>query len=489
MDEAEVNALIAANQAANQAAIQAANQAAIAAAVAQAQAANQGAIAAAVAQALAGAQAAAPPPAVVVFTQSPAVINVNNPWDWTSANGAKLYATMMSPLATKFSGKQEDIRNFMSMLEIAANAFGWTPIILTIPQVGALPQVPPVAGRDMFAHYGMITIDDIRAHAYGANGYVGTQTRAAQAAEILAIVITKSMADIPLRKLMSKKAQFYFDGTPNGPLMLKTLLSQVLLEARSTIANLHKVLFNLPDIMVELDSDIVAFNLKVDDTCNHLLNLGERPTNLFEPLFSAYLSVPDSEFKEYIKDKRVAWIDDNLDLTPESLMQLVEGQYKSRVLEKTWNVETAATRESKEIIALKAELKAEKANNNKKGSKKQGGEAKQGVKKTVRKNDDIWAWKEIAPTTGQPKEKTFRGKVYIHCPHHPSTQWVLKEFHLGGCKLDPKYKGDGAKPTSEAVGSRKANKNLAYARALMSAFEDADDDDDDDDEIGGEDKA
>jgi len=67
---------------------------------------------------------------------------------------------------------------------------------------------------------------------------------------------------------------------------------------------------------------------------------------------------------------------------------------------------------------------------------------KEGGQKAPWANDGEWTWKGIAPKSGEPKEKQFKGRWYVHCPHHGDTQWVLREkkgvAHVGNCNARKK---------------------------------------------------
>jgi hypothetical protein len=104
------------------------------------------------------------------------------------------------------------------------------------------------------------------------------------------------------------------------------------------------------------------------------------------------------------------------------------------------------------------------------GAGKAGG---RGAGKTVRENVGEWEWKNHAPKPGEPTEKMFKGRLYIACKFHKNTQWVLKEGHKDGCKLDPSVchvvEKAGATPPKDNKSPSK--KQLQYANALMAAME------------------
>ena len=78
----------------------------------------------------------------------------------------------------------------------------------------------------------------------------------------------------------------------------------------------------------------------------------------------------------------------------------------------------------------------------------------------------------MAPVGNAPKEKTFKGKVYVACPFHTNTQWVLKEGHVGGCRLDPNFvKGIDKMVDKDKKQPDPSQKALKFAHALMVAMD------------------
>jgi hypothetical protein len=88
-----------------------------------------------------------------------------------------------------------------------------------------------------------------------------------------------------------------------------------------------------------------------------------------------------------------------------------------------------------------------------------------------RENTGEWDWKNHAPTASEPKKKIFKGKTYVHCKFHKNTQWVLKDGHNGGCRLDPNFVKDAEKTTPPEKKSQPSKQALQYAHALMAAIQ------------------
>lgn len=159
--------------------------------------------------------------------------------------------------------------------------------------------------------------------------------------------------------------------------------------------------------------------------------LGEACQDLLINLFIAYQTVLDNDFRNYIRDQQSKWVHQEIaNLTVDTLTARAEGRYKVAMETGAW---AKPTKEEADLIALTALLDAMVANQAE-GAKPAGGAAAVATKTRKAshgprpKEEGDWAWKNTAPTGNQPKEKTFKNKVYIACKFHKSTQWVLKAF-------------------------------------------------------------
>jgi hypothetical protein len=93
---------------------------------------------------------------------------------------------------------------------------------------------------------------------------------------------------------------------------------------------------------------------------------------------------------------------------------------------------------------------------------------------TGRVQDAKWAWKNVIKAGDEGKEKTFEGKVYVHCPYHGETKWVLKVNregvnHLAGCRKNPSFTGNVATQSTSVQAPTQSQ--LTYARALAQIME------------------
>jgi hypothetical protein len=116
-------------------------------------------------------------------------------------------------------------------------------------------------------------------------------------------------------------------------------------------------------------------------------------------------------------------------------MDVAEQFWSDRQARGLW---TKPSAEEEQILALSSEIKNLEAKNQDmakkfESKKKNGGDRKKDnktgkkgddkKKKKRKDNDKTWAWKDIAPKTGEAHTKTFRDKEYHWCPHHEA--WTV----------------------------------------------------------------
>jgi len=449
----------------------------------------EGIIAAAIAQAIAAIhadQAAAnpppalgPPPVAPVFSLTPGLTNVADPWDYQTSSGYKVFFQATAAIDTTFDGSQKNLKVFLEALKTKSTTFGWDDLCLNVPDTGGID-------RDLLVQYGMLSVENIRAHA---TTYTGAETRAAQAATQLAVCLKTSISASTTLKLLLRSGEYTINGVENGPCMLKCLISIVTIETRATVSCVRSALKRLPELIQDVGSDITQFNLAVNGHLDTLRSVDETCDDLINGLFEAYQTASDSTFVDYVKQKEILWEEGTLNVNPAALMKLAEDNYKNRIVKRIWN---KASKEETDLLALQAETARGVAQLVALQSSILAGEtpAKQAMTKDKaaskknkpdrRNNDGEWAWKHIAPTGNQDKTKTFKDKHYVACPFHGEVQWVLASGHVGGCRNDPNYKGSGtATGSSDKLTPNGDNKSRAkYIKALMNAMDAAGEDDD-----------
>jgi hypothetical protein len=222
--------------------------------------------------------------------------------------------------------------------------------------------------------------------------------------------------------------------------------------------------------MHEVGSDITEFNLRVGQCIDKLSANDQRCEDLLMHLFEGHQTATDEKFVKCIGEKEANWEDGTIVvLESASLMMLAEEKYKTMKLKKAWNGTTkeeanviamkAEIQESNELVALRAEVAALKSDDT--GKK---------YDRNRKRDSGEWAWKNVAPTGSQPKDKTFKNKTYICCMFHGDTKWVLKSNHLDGCRNDPNH-GTKEKVDEGVKQPQPDKKTLQYAKALMNAME------------------
>ena len=403
------------------------------------------------------------PPAAVAFSLTPGVVNMQAPWDYSTSEGIKLFFQSTAPVKPPYDGTETSLKMFLKSIDAKAKTFGWDSSILRVNDDSGTT-------RDLIRHYGALTIGNLRAKAAT---YIGTDTRAAQSSAQLATCLGGSIGESTLMKLLLRANEYTITGVEDGPCMLRTLISVVSVETRATIGTVRIALKNLPFLMHEVGSDITEFNTKVGQYIDKLRANDHTCEDLLTHLFEGYQTATDGDFVKYIKDKEDRWEDGTIvTLEAAALMRLAEEKFKTMKLKKVWNGTTkeeaniiamkAEVQEMTEIAALRAEVAAlrnndtdKKHKHNRHGAKRDAGE---------------WEWKNIAPTGSQPKEKTFKNKVYIYCMFHGDTKWVLKSNHVGGCRNDPNNDTKGKVEESKKQ-APPDKKTLQYAQALMNAME------------------
>jgi hypothetical protein len=383
--------------------------------------------------------AAAVPPAgaaPVPFAVTPAGAGVA-PWDLTSPQGTKLFLSVTAPIVPVFTGDQGDLGPFLSAIWNRMHSLGVSQVLM-VPDDDGVPQ-------DLTRHYGCLTEENMKTQALA---YLQTQTRAHQAAIMLATLVKGSCSANVLSEL-SYREQHYTIRVPqpngaademiqDGPSMLFDLITMVSVETKSTVGQLTNQLSNLQPIMEQEKSNVQAFNKKVQDIKAALVARRAPVPDLLIALFNGYLSCGDHAFMEFIKRKQNEYEEDKRStLASEQLMQMALEKYKTIVGRGEWMQKSAVQLDmiamQGTIMALQGQLKQNAAPANNKDKKTPG-------KSAARNSDNKFAWKLVAPKAGESHEKTVEGKAYIYCPHHAATKWVLKINregieHKTGCKM------------------------------------------------------
>jgi hypothetical protein len=425
------------------------------------------------AAALATAIATLPPPAAAAagaagaagaFALTPGLANPGQPWDYTANEGLKIFNSASAKLQKEeYDGGVVQLKQLLKHLEARANTYGWDDLLFTISNQAATP-----SDKNLLTQYGVLSLDNVRAHA---TAYIGQHNRAAQAAVQLRDSLMATLSPKIMTQMVTKERGYLINGVKDGTCMLMVLMTLIFVETRATVSVIHAKLRGLINLLKVHKSDITAFNLEVSDSITALSVLEETCPDLLLSLFNAYETASDKDFRDHIRQQKSNWLMNEIAvLTVVELMTQAEGRYKVAVETGTW---AKPLKHDADVIALAAAINAKQEE----AAKKPTGGATASTNTRTRNNGGDWAWKMIAPTGNQSKEKTYKNKVYVACPFHKGTQWVLKSGHEGGCRNDPDFVPGVAemmkKSEAKTAEDKKpvAKKTMQFAHALMMAME------------------
>ena len=438
-----------------------------------ANAANAAALAAAIA-ALPAPPPPAPPggaggaPPAPVFALTPGLSNPGQPWNYASSEGLKIFTFASTKLQdVPYNGELKGLKMFLIALGQRGKSFGWDVDLFTISNQA--PGAP--VNKNLLTQYGVLTLPNVIAHA---TVYIGQQTRPAQQSVQLSKCITASVGTELMMKLVNRQDDYTIAGEVDGTCMVYTLIRCVVIHTRASVSVIRSQLQSLPALLKQHKSNITEFNIDVDDKITSLRAVDEGCQDLLSFMFAAYQTASDKEFREYIHDREVMWENNEIaDMTVEELMSMAEGRYKVMVEKGVW---AKPPREEADLMALAASVNDKSAAGGK--SAADAGKSGRGSGKGPRTNEGEWAWKNVAPVGNEPREKTFKNKVYVPCKFHKNTQWVLKKDHENGCRNDPNFVPGVddmmAKSKVQAEAEKAApptKKALQFAHALMHAME------------------
>ena len=361
---------------------------------------------------------AAPP--AIRFALSPATYN-NDILDFSKANDIKLYAKATIGQDDKFDMQASNLKVFLDDTGTRAEAYGWQHIL-------EIPKDP----RDLFGEvddlltsYGTISVERVRKHA---ETYVGGASRAAQDSDMMKHYIMNSLTKQAKARIVLQKSEYVVNGRVSGVLLLRILIQRTSIDTNATTRFLREQLSTLPLLMDQVDSNIVAFNEKVQDIIINLDVRGETTHDLLPNMFQGYLAASDKVFVKYIEDIQ-GKCDEGIPETPEvdkmttdKLMLRATQKYRTMIQGGKWNTPDEATQK---IIALEATVKKlqksslkPKSESNKEKKSASKGDKKSDKNKTKGKDNKKPDWMLIKPKQGEPQKKTVNDKVYHWCPKH-----------------------------------------------------------------------
>ena len=336
----------------------------------------------------------------IQFALSPAQASKATLIDYTTSEGAKLFRANTTALSNKFDGDVKNLRVFLANTARHSSAAGWDNIT-SITKDNTT--------RDLFTEYGLIEMDMVKDLA---KIYIAAEDRDAQDAYQMAIFLFGSLTPEFKAKIITKKDEYTDTDRHDGPCLLKLIITEVVVQTRSTSSHIRQSLMELDKYMVDVaKSDIAAFNRYVQDCRNDLASYGETSTDLLLYLFRAYQASSDAEFNRYIKDKHNTY-NEGTDMTVTELMTNTETKYKTLLQANAW---CQPSPEQAQIIALQSTITKLTA-----AAKKY---TKTGEPKKQRGDQYVSAWKYENPKKAATKQSG--DKTYYWCTNHKGGMWVL----------------------------------------------------------------
>ena len=320
--------------------------------------------------------------------------------------------------------------------------------------------------RNLLTHYGEITLTQVRADA--ALDYIGQENRNAQVSHMMHQCLIVSISTDVAERMVTEKANYLIDETPDGPSYLMTLIQVYFVNTEATPTQIRLQIADAPQLIAEVKFDIDTFNTTMNSYIQKLSSLGHETQDLFAHLVKGYKLVPDKNFERYMSTKIDAHNDGSARLTAQGLMSAAKAKFDTMNESKEWMAKDSS---EEQIVALAAQLEqvrltlnqAQKGNkgkgkNGKKGKGKDSSSSAKDSKSQSKKSDDKWAWKDVPPKANETI-KHFDGKDYHWCKHH--NKWcVHKESE---CRLKDKQ---AASPAPAAAPSK------AQFQAKPAVFDD-----------------
>ena len=377
---------------------------------------------------------------VVQFALTPALINPDQPIDYSTSNGAKIFKSSTASLPIKFDLEPKSINTFNEVLKDRCTNAAWDNpgnSIITM-QVGARV-------LNVIDHYGEISLEDVRQEC---ERYIRLPSRRSQHSYQMYECIMNSLTDSARIKITPDADLYTIDGIRCGPLLYRYLMSKAAIDTRVTLSHIRENLSNLDTYMTTIASNITSFNEYVKEQRLNLAARGGVTHDLMTNLWKAYSVASDHDFVQYIRRKKDLY-DEGAEMSPDSLMRDAENKYKTLLQEERWNSMSA---EQTQIIALSAQIKKlsddrvklsgkSKRNRNKnKDAEKSPAKAKSGKgkgkgnkRRGKNKVSEKWAWKRNPPKEGEEDEKIVNDTKYYWCPHH--SLWTLTRHTNENCDV------------------------------------------------------
>ena len=382
----------------------------------------------------------------VGYARSPAGLN-EDVLDYGNSDHVKIYCAAIAPLDPKFDVKSGGLLQFLERVCKHVDKFNWKNIILVPDSTGA--------NRNLLTEYGQLTSADVQAHA---ETYVGRGVHKDHNSAQMFTCLTHSLTEEAKERLKSQSSSYRIgvEELADGPCFLKLIIQKCTTASRSTVATIRNSLSTLPAYMELVKGDIEMFNEHVRVLRDSLLQRGEQCPDLLVNLFTAYRTVQEVDFKDYMKLQYTFYIDGKADFEVEELMEVAANQYKMLVESGTWKTTEAS---EDRFVALTAEIAALKQVNESYKSKAEENRVK--GEKSKKEEKPSPPWKAIAPKEGALQTRNVGSKTFTWCPHHK--YWG--QHDPASC-----FKNKKETPESSNVKSSAQNAAVLQLSAIMASL-------------------
>lgn len=374
------------------------------------------------------AAATAPPTATFALNPAHAITGIIN---FTDAAGIKLYKAAVSPLAILFDGTIKTLRPMLNLLDRRVSEYN-ASVLITIPVITTAATANTAA---VTTNYNLIKesrLCDFNSVKDMSTNHISTNGREKQLNNMFATLMFNSMNTDGALALENSGYDYNIQGEASFPLLIKSIIQLCEVDTFASSFLVREQMSALPSKIVELQYDIKAFNMHVNDLIKKLKQSGEKSDDLFLNVLNSYKICPDQDFKDEYKVHSRKYKEGQLPKNVDELMKWGLKHFNELTEAKTYG---QPSKQDQEIIALTAKLeKAEKShqtiqkqltqitksggdNTNK---KKNGGNKKKDGGNNKKKFD--------APDWGKPTGNDSRGprkykeEDWYYCSTHQA--WV-----------------------------------------------------------------
>jgi hypothetical protein len=335
------------------------------------------------------------PPPAPVFARYAASFNAGI-LDYSQEADRKTFRNAVRGMETPYNLKTGSLRVFLETDKEHVAMHG-LELCVNVPVDGT--------NINILDSYGLVSMANCVAHAVT---YVSSQTRNDQNSVILYHYLSASLTKAAKSEVLATPQSYQVETvaagvttTQNmvGITFLKVIIQRACVDTIATVTSIREAVSLLDNKMEETGSNIKLFNEYVQGLINMLRARGEGTPEFITHLFKGYAAASDSDFVQYMKEKRNCY-EEEQPMDTDSLMQSALNKYNIAVQTGRWN---APDKKDATIFAMRTEIETLK-------SKRTG-------------SNDKWAWKLKKPERGAPKTKVIQKKTYHWCPTHE--MWTI----------------------------------------------------------------